>query len=149
MPFLVFNVLAQCPVENLPSDMEPLPTETTNVEGGNKVNVTCKYSHRAYHPIDQTLGITGNSTDNMWTIECDNSTNNFTWPNHPKLPTCKCIVTSALEQFSNNFQLKNFSSDPVEGTDPISVGEKITFKCKDDEAEVDDTMSDQRKYMYL
>jgi hypothetical protein len=143
MPFLAFNVLAQCPVANLPADMKT--NETADIEGGNKVIVTCKYSHRAYHPLDQTLGVTGNSTHNMWTIECDDSTNNFTWPNYPKLPTCKCIVTSALEEFSENFELKNFTSAPVEGTDPISVGDKITFKCKDDEAEVDDTMSDQCK----
>ena len=62
------------------------------------------------------------------------------------LSICKCIVISALEQHSNEIQTKNFTSEPVEGSDPVAVGEKITLKCKEDDAEVGDSMSNQCKY---
>ena len=121
-------------------------TESANIVGGNKVNLTCKHEHRAFHPVDGSKGITGNTTHNMWFMECDNSTNNFTWPNHPNIPACKCIVSSALLQYSGSFQANNFTSEALEGTDPINVGDKITFKCNENEAEAGSTMSNQCKY---
>ena len=141
---LLTNIEAQCPVADLPSDMEADSSET-NIAGGDKVNVTCKYDNRAFHPVDTSNGITGNATHNYWTIECNNSTNNFTWTNHPTLPKCKCIVTSALEQSSSDIQTKNFTADPVEGKDPVDVGEKITLKCRENDAEAGDSMSNQCK----
>ena len=142
---LFHDIKAQCPVADLPSDMEA-DSSATDIAGGDKVNVTCKYDNRAFHPVDTNIGITGNDTHNYWTIECNNSTNNFTWASHPTLPICKCIVISALEQHSNEIQTKNFTSEPVEGRDPVAVGEKITLKCKEDDAEVGDSMSNQCKY---
>ena len=140
LSMLKYNVSAQCPLSDLPTNVNA-DTDLTSIEGGAKVNVSCKYDHRAFHPLDTSIGITGNDTHNMWTIECNNSTNNFTWTNHPTLPKCKCIVTSGLEQHANNIQTSNFTSEPVQGTDPVDVGDKITLKCKEDEAEAGDSMS--------
>ena len=139
---LFHDIKAQCPVADLPSDMEA-DSSATEIAGGDKGNVTCKYDNRAFHPVDSNIGITGNDTHNYWTIECNNSTNNFTWTSHPTLPICKCIVTSALEQHSNEIQTKNFTTEPVEGKDPVAVGEKINLKCKEDDAEAGNSMSNQ------
>ena len=121
-------------------------TDSANIQGGDTVNVTCKHDHRAFHPVDGSIGIIGNSTTNVWNVECDNSTNNFTWPNHPQLPICKCIVESTIEQYSDIFQSRNFTTSPLQGTDPIIVGDKITIRCSEDEAEAGNTMSNQCKY---
>ena len=141
---LFHDIKAQCPVADLPSDMEA-DSSATEIPGGDKVNVTCKHDNRAFHPVDANMGISGNETHNYWTIECNNSTNNFTWTDHPTLPICKCIVTSALDQHSSNIETKNFTADPVEGKDPVAVGDKITLKCKEDDAEAGDSMSNQCK----
>ena len=141
---LFCDIKAQCPVADLPSDMEA-DSSATEIPGGDKVNVTCKHDNRAFHPVDANMGISGNETHNYWTIECNNSTNNFTWTDHPTLPICKCIVTSALDQHSSNIETKNFTADPVEGKDPVAVGDKITLKCKEDDAEAGDSMSNQCK----
>ena len=144
LSMLKHNVLAQCPVSDLPTYVNA-ETDLTSIEGGSKVNVSCKYDHRAFHPITGSFDIVGNSTHNMWTVECDNSTNNFTWQGHPELADCKCIVSSALEQYSNDITSKNFTSSPLEGTDPISVGDAITFQCQEDGAEAGNTLSNQCK----
>ena len=141
---LFYDIKAQCPVADLPSDMEA-DSSATDIAGGDKVNVTCKYDNRAFHPVDSNIGITGNDTHNYWTIECNNTTNNFTWTSHPTLPICKCIVTSALEQHSIEIQTKNFTTEPIEGKDPVAVGEKINLKCKEDDAEAGNSMSNQGK----
>ena len=144
---LILPSLAQCPVANLniPSTMVTL--STGSIAGGDKVNVTCKFEdkNRAFFPVDPSIGIVGNNSDNLWSIPCDNSTKNFSMPIPSKVPKCKCIVASAIGQYSSVIEAKNFTSHPLEGLNPLNVGEMVTFQCKDGEAEVDDTKSNQRK----
>ena len=121
--------------------------------GGVHVNVSCEHAHRAFHPLDASIGVTGNTSNNMWAIECDNCTNSFFLPRPSQLPTCKCIVSSALEQYSSIYngtftkllQMKNFTPEPLEGTEPINIGDKITFKCNEPEAEVGNSTSNECK----
>ena len=146
---LVQLAFSQCPVSNL-NLTTTMETDSTAeaIDVGKKLNVTCKHEHRAFHPADKSLGITGNSSSNVWSIECDMCTNNFSLPKPSRYPKCKCIVSSALQQFSSSLESKNYTTEPLEGTDPINVGDKITFKCKEDEAEAGNTMSNNCKLVF-
>ena len=50
-----------------------------------------------------------------------------------------------MEQHSSNIQTSNFTAEPVEGTDPVEVGDQISLKCKEDDAEAGDSMSNKCK----
>ena len=50
-----------------------------------------------------------------------------------------------MEQHSSNIQTSNFTAEPVEGTDPVEVGDQMSLKCKEDDAEAGDSMSNKCK----